>query len=93
MKRLLARSLLAASSMLISVASYGQTSTDSGTITGPSVVFSVDAEQDVKILSATTTSGKIKNGGILNGTTSDQFTGAPMATSRKSIANFRSSDI
>lgn len=66
--------------MLICVASYGQTSTSLATIPSLSVVLRVDAEQDVTILSATTTSGNINNGGILNGTTSDQFTGAPMPT-------------
>jgi hypothetical protein len=80
MKCLLARSLLAASLILFSVVSYGQASTGSDTTPAPSVVLSVDAEQDVTILSATTTSGTIKHGGILNGTTSDQFTGTPMAT-------------
>ena len=80
MKCLLARSLLAASLILFSVVSYGQASTGSDTTPAPAVVLSVDAEQDVTILSATTTSGTIKHGGILNGTTSDQFTGTPMAT-------------
>ena len=88
MKRLLARSLLAASSMLFSVASYGQTFTGLATMPGLSVVLRVDAAQDVTILSATTTSGKIKNGGLLNGTTSDQFTGAPMATGDPNTAAF-----
>jgi hypothetical protein len=83
MKRLLVRSPLAASLMLFSVPSYGQSSTSSGTI-----VLSVDAEQDVTILSATTTSGKIKHGGILNGTTFDQFTSAPMATGDVSTVAF-----
>jgi hypothetical protein len=40
----------------------------------------VDAEQNVTVINAGTTAGTIRNGGILNGTTSDQFTSLPTAT-------------
>ena len=76
MKRILACFLLAASSMLLAVVN-GQTF--EGSLPGPGIVLNINADQDVTITGATTTTGTIRHGAILNGTTADVFTSIPVA--------------
>lgn len=78
MKPVLTLFLLTAASTLILVAN-GQQPTAPFPALG--VVLKIDAEQDVTVTSMSTTSGTIKRGGILNGTTSDQFKTVPLPTS------------
>lgn len=76
MKRILAGLFLAANSMLLAVVN-GQTLEDA--LSRPGIVLNINADQDVTILSASTTTGTIKHGGILNGSTADMFTSTPVA--------------
>ena len=50
-----------------------------GSLPGPGIVLNINADQDVTITGATTTTGTIRHGAILNGTTADVFTSIPVA--------------
>jgi len=50
--------------------------------------FSVQANQNVIVTSATTTTGTITQGGILNGTTADKFTSALTPTPEANTSSF-----
>jgi hypothetical protein len=76
MKRILGCLLFAANSMLLAVV-HGQTF--EGSLPRPGIVLNINADQDVTITSATTTTGTIRHGGILNGTTADVFASTPVA--------------
>jgi hypothetical protein len=76
MRRILAYFFLGGSSMLLAV---GNGQTLDGSLPGLGIVLNINADQDVTIVSATTTMGTIRHGGILNGTTADVFTSTPVA--------------
>ena len=78
MKPILTLLLLAAAATLIPFAN-GQRTTASLSVLR--IALKIDAEQDVTVTSMSTTSGTIRHGGILNGTTSDQFKTTPLPTS------------
>jgi hypothetical protein len=75
MKRILACFFLTSSMLLAVVA--GQTFSSS--LLRPGIALNINADQDVTITSATTTTGTIRHGGVLNGTTADVFTSIPVA--------------